>query len=158
MGNPSITLTAIRNIILIMKKKFLILMMMLSVVFLSAVSANVFLTQVENVTVDVVNITDGEPFTNKCTNLTGGDAIICFNEYRTNVQYSQGVHIDHWYVGNGTEDIDPHNTKLVKAELFYKSADGKTMSKVQNATDGYIDAFPLIDGYEAYKAIVWYER
>jgi hypothetical protein len=141
-----------------MKKKFTILLMALAIISIASVSAGVFLTHVENVTVDVVNVTDGEPFRDKCTNLTGGDAIICFNEYRTNVQYSQGVHIDHWYVGNGSEDIYPHSTKLIKAELFYKSADGKEMSKVQNATDGFIDAFPLIDGYWAYKAIVWYEK
>ena len=109
-------------------------------------------------TVDVVNVTDGEPFRDKCTNLTGGDAVICFNEYRTNTQYSQGVHIDHWYVGNGTEDIDPHSTKIIKAEVFYKSSDGKTISKVQNATDGSLFEFPLIDGYEACNATIWYER
>ena len=74
------------------------------------------------------------------------------------MQYSQGVHIDHWYVGNGSEDIEPHNTKLVKAEVFYKSADGKVMSKAQNATDGYIEGFPLIDGYEACNATIWYEK
>ena len=124
----------------------------------TAVSANVFFTQVDNVTVDVVNVTDGEPFRNKCTNLSGGDAVICFNEYRTGMQYSQGVHIDHWYVGNRSEDIEPHNTKLVKAEVFYRSADGKVMSKAQNATDGYIEGFPLIDGYEACNATIWYEK
>lgn len=131
---------------------------MLSLVSVTAVSANVFFTQVDNVTVDVVNVTDGEPFRDKCTNLSGGDAVICFNEYRTGMQYSQGVHIDHWYVGNGSEDIEPHNTKLVKAEVFYKSADGKVMSKAQNATDGYIEGFPLIDGYEACNATIWYEK
>ena len=141
-----------------MKRKFLMIMIMLSLMSVTAVSANVFFTQVDNVTVDVVNVTDGEPFRNKCTNLSGGDAVICFNEYRTGMQYSQGVHIDHWYVGNGSEDIEPHNTKLVKAEVFYRSADGKVMSKAQNATDGYIEGFPLIDGYEAYKAIIWYEK
>ena len=133
-------------------------MIMLSLVSVTAVSANVFFTQVDNVTVDVVNVTDGEPFRDKCTNLSGGDAVICFNEYRTGMQYSQGVHIDHWYVGNGSEDIEPHNTKLVKAEVFYKSADGKVMSKAQNATDGYIEGFPLIDGYEACNATIWYEK
>ena len=141
-----------------MKRKFLMIMIMLSLVSVTAVSANVFFTQVDNVTVDVVNVTDGEPFKNKCTNLSGGDAVICFNEYRTGMQYSQGVHIDHWYVGNGSEDIEPHNTKLVKAEVFYKSADGKVMSKAQNATDGYIEGFPLIDGYEACNATIWYEK
>ena len=141
-----------------MKRKFLMIMIMLSLVSVTAVSANVFFTQVDNVTVDVVNVTDGEPFRNRCTNLSGGDAVICFNEYRTGMQYSQGVHIDHWYVGNGSEDIEPHNTKLVKAEVFYRSADGKVMSKAQNATDGYIDGFPLIDGYEACNATIWYEK
>ena len=141
-----------------MNRKFLIIMIILSLVSVTAVSANVFFTQVDNVTVDVVNVTDGEPFRNKCTNLSGGDAVICFNEYRTGMQYSQGVHIDHWYVGNGSEDIEPHNTKLVKAEVFYKSADGKVMSKAQNATDGYIEGFPLIDGYEACNATIWYEK
>lgn len=141
-----------------MKRKFLMIMIILSLVSVTAVSANVFLTQVDNVTVDVVNVTDGEPFIEKCTNISGGDAVICFNEYRTNAQYSQGVHIDHWYVGNGSEDIDPHSTKLVKAELFYKSADGKVISKVQNATDGFIEGFPLIDGYEACNATIWYEK
>lgn len=141
-----------------MKRKFLMIMIILSLVSVTAVSANVFLTQVDNVTVDVVNVTDGEPFIEKCTNLSGGDAVICFNEYRTGMQYSQGVHIDHWYVGNGSEDIDPHSTKLVKAELFYKSADGKVISKVQNATDGFIEGFPLIDGYEACNATIWYEK
>lgn len=141
-----------------MNRKFLIIMIMLSLVSVTAVSANVFFTQVDNVTVDVVNVTDGEPFRDKCTNLSGGDAVICFNEYRTGMQYSQGVHIDHWYVGNGSEDIEPHNTKLVKAEVFYKSADGKVMSKAQNATDGYIEGFPLIDGYEACNATIWYEK
>ena len=141
-----------------MKRKFLMIMIMLSLVSVTAVSANVFFTQVDNVTVDVVNVTDGEPFRNKCTNLSGGDAVICFNEYRTGMQYSQGVHIDHWYVGNGSEDIEPHNTKLVKAEVFYRSADGKVMSKAQNATDGYIEGFPLIDGYEACNATIWYEK
>ena len=141
-----------------MKRKFLMIMIMLSLVSVTAVSANVFFTQVDNVTVDVVNVTDGEPFRDKCTNLSGGDAVICFNEYRTGMQYSQGVHIDHWYVGNGSEDIEPHNTKLVKAEVFYRSADGKVMSKAQNATDGYIDGFPLIDGYEACNATIWYEK
>ena len=141
-----------------MKRKFLMIMIMLSLVSVTAVSANVFFTQVDNVTVDVVNVTDGEPFRNKCTNLSGGDAVICFNEYRTGMQYSQGVHIDHWYVGNGSEDIEPHNTKLVKAEVFYRSADGKVMSKAQNATDGFIDGFPLIDGYEACNATIWYEK
>ena len=141
-----------------MKRKFLMIMIILSLVSVTAVSANVFFTQVDNVTVDVVNVTDGEPFKDKCTNLSGGDAVICFNEYRTGMQYSQGVHIDHWYVGNGSEDIEPHNTKLVKAEVFYKSADGKVMSKAQNATDGYIEGFPLIDGYEACNATIWYEK
>ena len=141
-----------------MKRKFLMIMIMLSLVSVTAVSANVFFTQVDNVTVDVVNVTDGEPFRNRCTNLSGGDAVICFNEYRTGMQYSQGVHIDHWYVGNGSEDIEPHNTKLVKAEVFYRSADGKVMSKAQNATDGYIEGFPLIDGYEACNATIWYEK
>ena len=141
-----------------MNRKFLMIMIVLSLVSVTAVSANVFFTQVDNVTVDVVNVTDGEPFRNKCTNLSGGDAVICFNEYRTGMQYSQGVHIDHWYVGNGSEDIEPHNTKLVKAEVFYKSADGKVMSKAQNATDGYIEGFPLIDGYEACNATIWYEK
>ena len=141
-----------------MNRKFLMIMIILSLVSMTAVSANVFFTQVDNVTVDVVNVTDGEPFRNKCTNLSGGDAVICFNEYRTGMQYSQGVHIDHWYAGNGSEDIEPHNTKLVKAEVFYKSSDGKEISKVQNATDGYIDGFPLIDGYEAYKTTIWYEK
>ena len=141
-----------------MKRKFLIIMIILSLVSLTAVSANVFLSQVDNVTVDVVNVTDGEPFKDKCTNLTGGDAVICFNEYRTGMQYPQGVHIDHWYVGNGSEDIEPHSTRLVKAELFYKSADGEVISKVQNATDGFIEGFPLIDGYEACNATIWYEK
>ena len=141
-----------------MKTKFTILLMALVVMSIASVSAGVFFTQVENVTVDVVNVTDGEPFRDKCTNLTGGDAVICFNEYRTNTQYSQGVHIDHWYVGNGTEDIDPHSTKIIKAEVFYKSSDGKTISKVQNATDGSLFEFPLIDGYEACNATIWYER
>lgn len=141
-----------------MKRKFLMIMIILSLVSVTAVSANVFFTQVDNVTVDVVNVTDGEPFRDKCTNLSGGDAVICFNEYRTGMQYSQGVHIGHWYVGNGSEDIEPHNTKLVKAEVFYKSADGKVMSKAQNATDGYIEGFPLIDGYEACNATIWYEK
>ena len=141
-----------------MNRKLLMIMIMLSLVSVTAVSANVFFTQVDNVTVDVVNVTDGEPFRNKCTNLSGGDAVICFNEYRTGMQYSQGVHIDHWYVGNGSEDIEPHNTKLVKAEVFYRSADGKVMSKAQNATDGYIEGFPLIDGYEACNATIWYEK
>ena len=141
-----------------MKRKFLMIMIILSLVSVTAVSANVFFTQVDNVTVDVVNVTDGEPFRNKCTNLSGGDAVICFNEYRTGMQYSQGVHIDHWYVGNGSEDIEPHNTKLVKAEVFYRSSDVKVMSKVQNATDGYIEGFPLIDGYEACNATIWYEK
>ena len=141
-----------------MNRKLLMIMIMLSLVSVTAVSANVFFTQVDNVTVDVVNVTDGEPFRNKCTNLSGGDAVICFNEYRTGMQYSQGVHIDHWYVGNGSEDIEPHNTKLVKAEVFYKSVDGKVISKVQNATDGYIEGFPLIDGYEACNATIWYEK
>ena len=137
-----------------MKTKFTILLMALVVMSIASVSAGVFFTQVENVTVDVVNVTDGEPFRDKCTNLTGGDAVICFN----NTQYSQGVHIDHWYVGNGTEDIDPHSTKIIKAEVFYKSSDGKTISKVQNATDGSLFEFPLIDGYEACNATIWYER
>ena len=133
-------------------------MMILSMVSVTAVSANVFLSQVDNVTVDVVNVTDGESFADKCTNFTGGDAVICFNEYRTGMQYPQGVHIDHWYVGNGSEDIEPHNTKLVKAQLFYKSADGKVISKEQNATDGFIEGFPLIEGYEACNANIWYEK
>ena len=141
-----------------MKKKFLMIMMILSMVSVTAVSANVFLSQVDNVTVDVVNVTDGESFADKCTNLTGGDAVICFNEYRTGMQYPQGVHIDHWYVGNGSEDIEPHNTKLVKAQLFYKSADGKVIFKEQNATDGFIEGFPLIEGYEACNATIWYEK
>ena len=141
-----------------MKTKFTILLMALVVMSIASVSAGVFLTQVENVTVDVVNVTDGEPFRDKCTNLTGGDAVICFNEYRTNTQYSPGVHIDHWYVGNGTEDIDPHSTKIIKAEVFYKSSDSKTISKMQNATDGSLFEFPLIDGYEACNATIWYER
>ena len=141
-----------------MKKKFTILLMALAIMSIASVSAGVFLTHVENVTVDVVNVTDGEPFRDKCTNLTGGDAVICFNEYRTDTQYSQGVHIDHWYVGNGTEDIDPHSTKIIKAEVFYKSSDSKTISKMQNATDGSLFEFPLIDGYEACNATIWYER
>ena len=141
-----------------MKRKFLMILIILALLSVSAVSANVFLTQVDNVTVDVVNVTDGEPFKDKCTNLSGGDAVICFNEYRTGMQYPQGVHIDHWYVGNGSEDIEPHSTKLVKAELFYKSADGKVISKVQNATDGFIKGFPLIDGYEACNVTIWYEK
>ena len=140
-----------------MNRKILIILLILSVVSITAVSAESVIPQIDSVTVDVVNVTDGEPFINKCTNLSGGDAIICFNEYRTGVQYPQGVIIDHWYVGNGKEDIYPHNTKLVKAEMFYKSADGKNMSKVQNASDdGSIKEFPLIDGYEAYQAKIWY--
>ena len=145
------------NISLIMTKKFLVLLSIVFLMSLGAASAGVFLKEVENVTIDVVNVTDGEPFVEKCTNISGGDAIICFNEYRDNVQYSKGVHIDHWYVGNGSEDIDPHATKLLSAEVFYKNADGDVISKKQNATDDGLDAFPLIDGYEAYSAQVEYE-
>ena len=53
-----------------MNRKFLIIMIILSLVSVTAVSANVFFTQVDNVTVDVVNVTDGEPFRDKCTNLS----------------------------------------------------------------------------------------
>ena len=140
-----------------MNKRFLILVMMLFLISVTAVSASVFLKHTENVTVNVVNVTDGEPFANKSTNLTGGDAVICFNEYRDNVQYSRGVHIDHWYVGNGTEDINPHSTKILKAEVFYKNAAGDVVSNMQNASGENGLSFPLIDGYEAYKAEIEYE-
>ena len=141
-----------------MSKKFLILISLIFLMSVAAASAGVFLNEVENVTVDVVNVSDGEPFKDKCTNISGGDAIICFNEYRDNVQYSRGVHIDHWYVGNGTEDIYPHATKIISAEEFYKNGNGDILSKSQNATENGLDAFPIIDGYEAYEAHVEYER
>ena len=74
-----------------MKKKFTILLMALAIMSIASVSAGVFLTHVENVTVDVVNVTDGEPFRDKCTNLTGGDAVICFNEYRHQTNQGRSV-------------------------------------------------------------------
>ena len=140
-----------------MNRKFIILISIVFLMSMAVASANVFLRQVENVTVDVVNVSDGEPFIGKCTNISGGDAVICFNEYRDNVQYSPGVHIDHWYVGNGSEDIYPHATRIISAEVFYKNATGDVISKSQNATADGLDAFPLIDGYEAYRAEIEYE-
>lgn len=141
-----------------MNKRIIAVILMIFLSSVMAVNAISVVGNVENVTVDVVNVSDGEPFKNKATELVNGDSVICFCEYRDNVQYSKGVHIDHWYVGENEEDIDPHSTRLVKAELFYKSADGRTISKVLNATEGFIDAFPLIDGYNAYRAVVWYEK
>ena len=140
-----------------MKKRIMIAILMIILSSIMAANAISPWADIENVTVDVVNVTDGEPFKNKATELADGDSVICFCEYRDNVQYSKGVHIDHWYVGDDEEDIDPHHTEIVKEILFYKNDAGQIINKTHTLKDGF-DGFPLIDGYTPFKAQVFYQR
>ena len=141
-----------------MNRKFLIIVSMLVLFSVSAVSAAEGFSimqdkEIGHTTVDVFNITDVESFKNNATELINGDSVICLSEFRQNVQYSRGVHIDHWYVGNGTEDIYPHHTKLVKTELFYKNAKGEIIS-IEKTNNTY--SFPFVEGYSPFKAEIWY--
>lgn len=107
----------------------------------------------------VVNIKDGELFKTKCRYLEKGDAIICFKEYRKNVQYCRGINIDHWYAGSDGEDIEPHHTQLLKAKVFYKNSKGKVITKTKKANKwGMIPCFEFVKGYNAYKVKVWYRN
>lgn len=112
---------------------------------------------ISDVSFDVVNVSDGEPFKDKATELAGGDCVICFGEYRDNVQYSKGVHIDHWYVGGGEEDIYPHHTMILKEIVFYRDLDGNVINRTQSFDKGF-EAFPLIDGYTPFKAQVFFKE
>lgn len=143
-----------------MDKKYLIFLVV--VFFVSIGVASAFgdfsilnSNDAKTVEIDVVNVSDGELFKNKATELINGDAVICFTELRDNVQYSKGVHIDYWYVGNGSEDIEPHHTQITKAQVFYNGTDGDLMTIEK--TDGFSE-FPLVDGYTPYKAKVWYKE
>ena len=89
--------------------------------------------------------------------MAGGDSVICFAEYRDNVQYSKGVHIVHWYVGDGEEDIDPHHTVILKEIVFYKDGNGNVINQTQTVDKGF-GAFPLIDGYTPFKAQVFFKE
>lgn len=137
-----------------MMRKVLILLLFL--LTLGAVSA-VVPFGVSDVSFDVVNVSDGEHFKDKATELADGDCVICFGEYRDNVQYSKGVHIDHWYVGDGEEDIYPHHTMILKEIVFYKDGNGNVINRTQSFEKGF-DAFPLIDGYTPFKAQVFFKE
>ena len=109
-------------------------------IFLSSIMAANAISpwaNIENVTVDVVNVTDGKQKKNKATGLV--------------------VHIDHWYVGDDEEDIDPHHTEIVKEILFYKNDAGQIINKTHTLKDGF-DGFPFIEGYTPFKAQVFYQR
>lgn len=112
---------------------------------------------VSDVSFDVVNVSDGEHFKDKAIELADGDCVICFGEYRDNVQYSKGVHIDHWYVGDNGEDIYPHHTMILKEIVFYKDGNGNVINRTQTFDKGF-DAFPLIDGYSPFKAQVFFKE
>lgn len=112
---------------------------------------------VSDVSFDVVNVSDGEHFKDKATELAGGDSVICFAEHRDNVQYSKGIHIVHWYVGDGEEDIDPHHTVILKEIVFYKDGNGNMINQTQTLDKGF-EAFPLIDGYSPFKVQVFFKE
>ena len=112
---------------------------------------------VSDVSFDVVNVGDGEHFKDKATELAGGDSVICFAEHRDNVQYSKGIHIVHWYVGDGEEDIDPHHTVILKEIVFYRDLDGNVINQTQTLDKGF-EAFPLIDGYSPFKVQVFFKE
>lgn len=137
-----------------MIRKSLILVLFL--MSLGAVSA-VAPFGVSDVSFDVVNVSDGEHFKDKATELAGGDSVICFAEHRDNVQYSKGVHIVHWYVGDGEEDIDPHHTVILKEIVFYKDGNGNVINQTQSLDKGF-EAFPLIDGYTPFKVQVFFKE
>ena len=112
---------------------------------------------VSDVSFDVVNVSDGEHFKDKATELAGGDYVICFAEHRDNVQYSKGIHIVHWYVGDGEEDIDPHHTVILKEIVFYRDVNGNVINRTQTLDKGF-EAFPLIDGYTPFKVQVFFKE
>ena len=59
-----------------MNKKIMIMILMIFLSSIMAANAISPWADIENVTVDVVNVTDGEPFKNKATELADGDSVI----------------------------------------------------------------------------------
>ena len=113
--------------------------------------------KVKTVTLKVNTLKRGEYYSKKCTRLQKGDAVICFKE-NTDAQFSKGVHVVAWYLGNGDgEDLEPHHTKLTKATFYFKNSKGKIKTKTVNG-DKWGDCIStgLMKGFTPFKVKVWY--
>ena len=114
-------------------------------------------SSLKTVILKVKTLAAGEYYSKKCTRLKKGDAALCFRE-DYEMQYSRGVHVICWYLGNGDEDIEPHHCKLIKAKFYFKNSYGKVITRNAKA-DYYGDhvSTNLISGYRPYKTKVWYK-